>query len=256
MILDEVKEAFVKDLMKQGKRSDERGLLDYRDIRVTKGFLPNAEGSALCQIGDTKVLAGVKIALATPYPDRPDEGAFVVNSEFCPVAHPEFRAGPPDERSIELARVVDRGIRSAECIDLKGLFLEEEKVLGVFLDLYTLDHCGNLIDAAALAGMAALTDCKMPKYEDGALVRTEYKGNLELARKVAACSFEKIGGQFVLDATGEEETASEGRLTLSTCDGDLVCSAQKSGRIGVKKDELLNLVDIAVEKGAMLRSKV
>ncbi|OIO28774.1 RNA-binding protein [Candidatus Micrarchaeota archaeon CG_4_10_14_0_2_um_filter_60_11] len=256
MILDEVKETYIKDLLKQGKRGDERGLMDYREIKLTKGYIPNAEGSALCQIGDTKVLVGVKIDLSTPYPDRPTEGSFSVNAEFCPMSHPDFRPGPPNEQSIELARVVDRGIRSAECIDLNGLFLEEGKALGVFTDVYVLDHCGNLIDTAALAAMAALTNCRMPKYEDGKLVRTEFNGNLKLARKVAACSFEKIGDKFIVDANSAEETASDGRLTLSTCDGDLVCAAQKSGKVGVSKAELMQLVDAAFEKGKWLRAKL
>jgi len=71
MILDEVKETYIKDLLKQGKRGDERGLMDYREIKLTKGYIPNAEGSALCQIGDTKVLVGVKIDLSTRTPTDP-----------------------------------------------------------------------------------------------------------------------------------------------------------------------------------------
>jgi len=256
MILDEVKEAYVKALLKKGKRPDERDFLEYRPIKIEKGLLPNAEGSALARIGDTKVLCGVKFDVFEPFPDRPDEGVFIVGSEFSPMAHPEFMPGPPNEHSIELSRVVDRGIRSAEVIDLAKLFREEGKVLAAFIDLYVLDHCGNLIDAAALAAMAALTTAKVPRHEDEALIRTEFEGPLPLARKVAACSFEKIDGQLILDATNQEEVASDGRLSISTCDGDLICAGQKSGRAGFSKKELLDLVDLAIEKGKELRELV
>ncbi|MFH1199666.1 MAG: RNA-binding protein [Candidatus Micrarchaeota archaeon] len=256
MILDEIKEAYVKDLLAKGKRADGRGLLDYRQVKITKGIIPNAEGSAMAELGDTKVLCGVKFDVMKPYADRPTEGVFTVQAEFLPLAHPEFEAGPPKEGSIELARVVDRGIRSAEALDVKDWLLEEEKVLGAFLDIYILDHCGNLIDAASLAAMAALLDAKVPKYEEGKLVRGEFKGPLPLARKVASCSFEKIGASTVLDATDEEEVASDGRLTLATSDGDFLVCAQKSGAAGFSEKEIMDLMDISLEKGRALRSLV
>ncbi|MFH1106287.1 MAG: RNA-binding protein [Candidatus Micrarchaeota archaeon] len=254
MILDKIKESYVKDLLAKDKRADGRGLLDYRQVKITKGMIPNAEGSALVELGDTKVLCGVKFDVMDPYRDRPTEGVFTVQAEFLPLAHPKFESGPPNEHSIELSRVVDRGIRSAEVLDVKSWQLEEGKVLGAFMDLYMLDHCGNLIDTAAMAAMAALTDAKVPKYEEGKMVRGEFKGALPLARKVAACSFEKIGKKMIVDATDEEEVASDGRLTLATSDGDFLVCSQKSGAAGFTDTEVLDLLDIAFEKGRQLRS--
>lgn len=256
MVLSEVKEAFVKDLIAKGKRADGRGFLEYREIRVEKNLLPNAEGSALACIGDTKVLAGIKFDLGEPFPDRLDEGLFMVGAEFSPIAHPEFYAGPPDENSIELARVIDRGIRSAKVIDLKKLGAvtgSKEKVFGLFLDLHILDHFGNLIDCASLAAMAALSATRLPKYDaDGAggekIIREEFVGPLEIGCKVVSCSFEKIDGKTVVDASFEEELASDGRLTLSTASDELVCAAQKSGRAGFTEREVLDLIDVALEK--------
>ena len=256
MIVDEIKTDYIKDLIKDGKRADDRGLLDYREIKVTKDYIPNADGSALVQMGDTKVLSGVKFNLMKPFSDRPKEGVFMVNSEFCVLAHPEYYPGPPSIKAIELARVVDRGIRSAECIDVKKFYLEEDKVLGIFVDLYVLDNCGNLQDASALAAMAALKNTKVPKYEDGAIVRGEYEGQLELTRSVASCTFEQINGKLVIDATEPEELASEGRMTWGVSDGDLACSGQKSGRAGLSKDDLMQTLDITIEKSAWLRSQI
>ncbi len=255
MILDEVKAAYHKDLISRSKRADERGMLDYRPIKVEQNLLQNTEGSALAHIGSTKVLAGVKFDLMAPFADRPDEGVIMVNGEFPPLAHPEFEAGPPNEESIELARVVDRGIRSAEAIDLKKLGEtkdEEGRVLGVFVDLYVLDHNGNMIDTAALAAMAALSCARIPKVESNKLIRTESTGPLPLSRKVVTCSFSSIAGRIVLDATDEEETASDGRLTLGVTDDGLLCAGQKSGAAGFTKAQILDMADIALEKRSQL----
>ena len=89
-----------------------------------------------------------------------------VNAELVPLASPTYEPGPPDETSIELARIVDRGIRESKAIDTEKLCIEPgKKVFVVFVDVYVLNHDGNLIDAAALAAMSALMNTKMPNYE-------------------------------------------------------------------------------------------
>ena len=256
MLIDEVTDAFVSDLIKNGKREDGRSFLDYRNAKVETGLIPNAEGSALAQIGNSKVLCGVKFDLLNPFSDKPDDAVVMVGSEFSPMAHPDFQPGPPDERSIELARVVDRGIRSAGCVDSKAFDRTEEQVMAVFIDLHILDHCGNLIDTAALAAMAALKNAKVPKIDKEAkkLIRGDFVGSLPLKRNALTCSFEKISGKTILDATENEEVASEGRMTVGVTDDGFVCCGQKSGRTGFSKEELMNLVDVSLEKSKKLFS--
>ncbi|HIH20922.1 TPA: exosome complex protein Rrp42 [Candidatus Micrarchaeota archaeon] len=256
VILKEVTEAVVKDLMKNGKREDNRPFTEYRNAIVQKGMLQNTEGSALAQLGDTKVLCGIKFDLLAPFADRPDEAVVMVGSEFSPMANPEFQAGPPGEDSIELARVVDRAIRSAGCIDTKTLPRSKDKVMGIFIDLHILDHCGNLIDTAALAAMAALRNAKMPKLEiegeTGKLVRDEFTGPLPLTRSAITCSFEKIGGKILVDATDAEEVASDGRLTIGVTDDGFICCGQKSKAAGFQREEMMQLTDLAFEKSKAL----
>src|SRR3990172_11012866 len=130
------------------------------------GMIEKANGSAQVYLGKTKVLAGVKIQPGQPFEDTPDEGILTVNAEFVPLASPSFEAGPPDENSIELARVVDRGIRESKAIDLKKLCIDPgKKVFMIFVDVYVLDHDGNLIDAAAMAALGALVDARMRAFE-------------------------------------------------------------------------------------------
>ncbi len=92
-------------------RIDGRKLLETRKIVVEYGISKNAEGSARVKIGGTEILAGVKLALGEPYPDTPDEGALMVEAELTPMSNPEFETGPPDIQAVEMARVVDRGIK-------------------------------------------------------------------------------------------------------------------------------------------------
>ena len=87
----------VVDLILKGKRIDERGPFDYRPMTIMLGIIEKANGSAEVYLGKTKVLAGVKVEIGTPFPDTPDEGILTVNAEFVPLASPTFEAGPPDE---------------------------------------------------------------------------------------------------------------------------------------------------------------
>jgi len=251
-ILDEIKKDYVTDLMKKNKRPDDREFLEYRPCTVEKGIFPSAEGSARVKLGKTQVVAGVKIDLGTPFKDRPDEGVLSTTAELLPLASPTFEPGPPDEGAIELARIVDRGIRSSNAIDLTSLFVEQDKVLMVFVDVYILDHDGNLIDASALAAMAALLNTRLPKIEGGHLIRTESTEKLKVSQKVVACTFSKIDSHIVLDPGLDEEKAMSTRMTIATTP-DYVCAIQKGGRGAFTKEELFNLVDVSFEKGNELR---
>jgi len=165
-IVVRVKQKQIAQLIAKGKRLDGRGLTDYREIKIEQGIIERAEGSARVLLGKTEVMAGVKIETGEPFPDTPNEGVLTVNAELVPLASPTFEPGPPDENSIELARVVDRGIRESKAIELEKLCITPgKKVFVIFVDIYVLNHDGNLIDASSLAAMAALLNTKMFNYE-------------------------------------------------------------------------------------------
>lgn len=255
MVLQEVQREMLANMLAQGRRMDERGKYDFRNVSVQKGVLTTAEGSALAQIGDSKVLCSVKFGEMTPFPDRPTEGVFMVMAEFLPLASSSFEPGPPSPESIELARVVDRGIRSAEVIDTKSMFIEEGKVLAIFIDLYVMDHGGNLTDTAALAAAAALADTKVPKVVEGKIVRGDYVGPLKMPDKPLTCTFIKVGDHLLLDPMREEERAGECKLTVGTVDGYVVCM-QKSGPGSLTKADVMECVDVALRKGNELRNLI
>ncbi len=107
--------------MDTGKRIDGRTLTDYREFTIEQGVIEKAEGSARVFLGKTQILVGVKVETGEPFPDTPNEGVMTVNAELVPLASPTYETGPPDETSIELARIVDRGIRESKAIDTEKL---------------------------------------------------------------------------------------------------------------------------------------
>ncbi|MCC7570255.1 exosome complex protein Rrp42 [Candidatus Micrarchaeota archaeon] len=251
-ILNELRKNAFIDIIKKGKRLTDRDFFDYREINIEKDVIDTAAGSALVRIGETQVLAAIKFAVGEPYSDRPDEGVFSTNAEFVPFANPSFESGPPDENSIELARVVDRAIRSAEIVDVKSFVLDDGKVLMMFIDLWILDDQGNITDAAGLAAMGALLCTKIPKYENGVLVREGKLKDLAPKGIVTSHTFGKIADKLYVDAVLDEDVASEGKITYGVMD-DKIVSVQKSGEAGFSKDELFEIMDIAFKKHSELK---
>ena len=124
MEISKIMKKKIEELIEKGKRIDERELLEYRDIEIKTGVSAKAEGSAWVKVGDTEVIAGVKLDAVEPYRDSPDSGNLAVGAELSPMASDRFELGAPDIQAIELARLVDRGVRNSECIDFKKLCIK------------------------------------------------------------------------------------------------------------------------------------
>ena len=249
----------IHEILLKGKRIDERGPSDYRPLTITLGTVEKANGSAQVYLGKTKVLAGVKVQTGTPFEDTPNEGILSVNAEFVPLAYPTFEAGPPDENSIELARVVDRGIRESKAIDLQKLCIEAGKrVFMVFVDVYILDHDGNLIDAAGMAALGALVNSTMQEFEvkNGEVRYKDSKMALPIQNYPVPITSVKIGNSVVVDPCLEEEQVMSCRLTVTTGKNDDVCAMQKGGLGTFTPEEIKQIVSSTIQKSRDLRAKI
>ena len=251
-VMEDLRKDYVYDLIDSGKRIDNRGFQDYREITVERDVIDKAEGSALVKIGDTAVLVGVKVEPGEPFPDTPNLGVIMTNAELRPGASPDFEPGPPGENSIELARVVDRGIRGSEALNLEKLCIEPgEKVWMTFIDIHILDNDGNLIDAAALGAIASLLKLRIPTERHG-LTGDDM---LSPSETPVAVSIIDVGGNFLVDPCLYEENAASSKLTvISNSDGTL-SGLQKSGNGGLKQEQIEAMVKIGIEKGQELREK-
>ena len=249
----------IEQQIEKGTRLDERGLLDTREIKIEQGVIEKAEGSARVLLGKTEVLVGVKVQTGEPFPDTPDDGVMTVNAELVPVASPHFEPGPPDENSIELARVVDRGIRESQAVDTKKLCIESgKKVFVVFVDVYVLNHDGNLIDASALAAMAALMNTKMPNFEikAGELKIKQGYTPLPMKSHPITVTIGKINNKLIVDPWLEEESIMDSRITFAINEAGNICAIQKGGSSYFTPQQILEALNIALDKAAELRKKL
>ena len=252
-IVPEITRKSITKLINQGERPDGRAFDEYRDIIVEPGVITKAEGSARVRLGDTQVIVGIKPSIGSPFPDTPDVGVLMTNCEMLPMADPGFEPGPPSPDSVELARVVDRGIRESQLVDLDKLCISEgEKVWMLFIDLHILDYDGNLFDACNLAVMSALMDCRLPSVtltEDGEVeIDEENTVPLSINDRLSLSTFVKIGDGIVLDPSLDEERILDARLTVGISEeGNCVCSMQKGGSEPLTRDEILDSVHTAFE---------
>lgn len=254
VIIPNIQRKRILEYLKEGKRFDGRALDEFRELNVEMNISENSEGSCSVKIGNTEVYAGVKMAIVTPYADGPAEGTLSVGMELGPMADDDFQSGPPSIDSIEIARVIDRGIRESKLIDFEKLcIVSGEKVWQVSVDLYAVNNDGNLFDAAGLAAVTALANAKIPVYDEKEGRAKHELSNVSVPiRKENMCfnvTIHKIGDAFILDPTKEEEAISDFRLSmaLGNNDGEPMISAMQKGNFGgiteADMESILKLVE-------------
>jgi exosome complex component RRP42 len=252
MIIDKRK---IIDTMTKGARLDGRKLDEFRKLKIEYGVVKTAEGSARVTLGDTVVLAGVKMEVSKPYPDTPDQGGLMVGAELLPLSSPDFESGPPSDWAIEVARVVDRGIRESHAIDVHELVIKKgESAWTVIADICIINDAGNILDASSIAVLAAMKDAKLPKL-DGEVVdyKTLTKEKLPMKGLPIAVTVYKIGKELFVDPSDEEERQVDARLTITTIEGDTICSLQKGGEATFTIAEIEKMIDIATKHAKVLR---
>jgi len=250
--------AHINEALKKGVRLDGRKKEEYRKIEIRTGVIATAEGSALVKCGDTEVIAGVKLGIGEPYPDSPDEGVLIVGSELLPLSNPEFETGPPSIDAIEVARVIDRGIREGKTINTKKLCIEKgECVWTVMIDVLPLNYDGNLIDIGGIAALAALKDAKMLEVNDNKVVygkRT--KQSLPIMSMPVPVTILKIGDNLIVDPTEAEEAVLDARLTVSILEDGTLCALQKGGDASLSVKDINEMINLAVKKSQDIRRKI
>ena len=260
VIIEQLKREKILDLLSQGKRIDGRGLYDQRPLSIETGAIPKANGSARVKLGDTEIVTGVKIQPDKPFPDLGDKGILICTAEILPLADPKAEPGPPGEEVIELARVVDRGIRETEMLDLKQLVLIKDKsVIGIFVDSSVLNTDGNLFDACSYAAVAAILSCTVPKYEikDEAPVLVEGVTSKPPIKTIpVSVTMARIGEHIIVDPTADEEACMNARITITTNSDSNICALQKGGSDGFTVEQLLKCSEIALSVGTKIRKQL
>ena len=261
MKTSKITENRIKEYLSKGKRFEGKRLLEeFRELDIELNVSKNAEGSARVKMGKTEVIVGIKMNVSEPYPDSPDKGNLMVTSELLPLSSPRFELGPPKIESIELARVIDRAIRESKFIDLEKLCIKKgEKVWTVFIDIYSINDDGNLLDAAGLGAMIALKNAKIPKYDEKkekVIYGESSNKSLPVKNEVPlSITFHKIGDSIIIDPTREEEDVSETRVTIGSHKG-VISSMQKGNSKELSEEEMYSILDLLDKTWKNLYSKV
>ena len=195
-------------------RNDARENSDLREIKFTRNWLNNAEGSVLVEFGNTRVLC---VASFTPGVPRwlKDSGKGWVTSEYAMLPRAthtrsdrESVKGKLGGRTQEISRLVGRSLRSI--VDMKEL---GENTIVIDCDVLQAD--GGTRTAAITGAYVALADAIAWAKEKGHI---SAKAN-PLSDSVSAVSVGIIDGVPMLDLCYEEDVRADTDMNV-VCSGD------------------------------------
>lgn len=259
-IINSLKKEQIVQMLEQDRRPDGRALDEFRKISIEPGAIPKANGSARVKVGNTEIVCGVKIQPDRPFPDAGDRGIFICTAEMLPLSHPTVETGPPGPDVIELARVVDRGIRESHMISVEDLVIEKNKsVVGVFADSVVVDYGGNLFDACSFAATAALLSTTSPRWEMVDDVPTKVDAaeeRLPVTTIPVSVTMGRIGDRIIVDPNADEWSCMNARITITTNSDGNICALQKGGVDGFTFEQIAECGKISARKGAEIREQL
>ncbi|KAG5635870.1 hypothetical protein H0H81_009828 [Sphagnurus paluster] len=254
---------FLFHSLKESLRLDGRLAMEIRTPVLTFG----AElGWVECALGKTRVLAQVEGKMVKPPPERPFEGLITIHSEISPMASTEYEPGRPSDEEVTITRMLDKVLKRSDAVDKESLcILAGQRVWHLRLTLHFLSDAGNMLDCACLAGMVALKHFRRPDVE---VVGDEVTVHEPTERAPIPLAIHHTPFCFtfaffhdpaippILDPTQLEQRLSAGLLSVALNPQRELCVLQKLGGVPLDTDEVVKIVNIAVEKARDLNSIV
>jgi ribonuclease PH len=197
-------------------RTDGRATGDIRPLKVEMGYLEWAEGSALLEMGKTRVLVAASFEPKVPR-FLQGTGTGWVTAEYAMLPRAtavrtsrEVQAGRPSGRTQEIQRLVGRSLRSVTALERMG-----ECTITIDCDVLQAD--GGTRTASITAGYLAMAQAVRGLVERGDLKQEV------LTDSVAAVSAGIVGDDILLDLAYEEDARAEVDFNVvMTGTGDLV----------------------------------
>jgi ribonuclease PH len=181
---------------------DGRGAADLRPLKVEMGYLEWAEGSALLEMGKTRVLASASFEPKVPRWLQ-GTGTGWVTAEYAMLPRAtavrtsrEVQSGRPSGRTQEIQRLVGRSLRSVAALDRMG-------ECAIWIDCDILQADGGTRTASITAGYLALAQAVGRLQDEGALP------DGVLMDAVAAVSVGIVGEDLLLDLCYQEDAKAE-----------------------------------------------
>lgn len=222
------------------KRADGRAAEALRPIRIEVGPMKFAQGSALIEVGDTRVLVSATLEhRVPPFLINTDKGWATAEYAMLPCATPgrstrEVSRGRPSGRSSEIQRLIGRSLRAV--LDLKAL---TEHTLTIDCDVLQAD--GGTRTASITGAYVAATQTLGRAFLQGDLLSWPFIG------QVAAVSVGIVGAEPLLDLDAAEDQSAEVDMNIvATADGRVVEIQGTGEERSFSREELDRLVDLAL----------
>lgn len=201
------------------KRGDGRRPSDLRPVKIHRGYLKNAEGSALIEMGGTRVICAATVEERVP-PFLRNSGRGWVTAEYNMLPRSsheriqrEVTRGHVGGRTHEIQRLIGRSLRAVTRLDMLG----ERQIL---IDCDVLEADGGTRTASITGSFVALVDAIRWLRK-----RVDLPGS-PLKDFVAAVSVGIVKGTPVLDLNYEEDSKAEVDMNLIITGGGRLVEIQ------------------------------
>jgi len=193
-------------------RTDGRRADELREVRITPGFMPYAEGSALIELGRTRVVCTATLEDRVP-PFRRNTGQGWLTAEYSMLPRAtqqrtqrETGRGGPTGRTHEIQRLIGRSLRAVTNLQRLG-----ERTITLDCDVIQADG-GTRTASITGAYVALVLACRR-------LVKENRLASSPVRGEVAAVSVGLVGGAALLDLKYDEDSRAEVDMNV-VCTGD------------------------------------
>ncbi len=226
-------------------RSDGRRVDELRSVRITPGYLPHAEGSALIEMGQTRVICAASVEDRVP-PFLRGRGQGWVTAEYAMLPRAtlqrtsrEVGRGGPSGRTHEIQRLIGRSIRAVVDMGLMG-----ERTITLDCDVLQADG-GTRTASITGAYVAFALACRH-------ILKAGKISRLPIKNEVAAISVGILNGTPILDLDYMEDSKAEVDMNI-ICSGDgrfieVQGTAEREPFTREEMDKLFELARIGVEQ--------
>lgn len=220
-------------------RYDGRKDNELRKVKITRNYIKYAEGSALVEYGNTKVICTASLDDKVP-PFRKGTGEGWVTAEYSMLPRSTQVRNVRDisklklnGRANEIQRLIGRSLRSV--VDLK--LLGERTIL---IDCDVVQADGGTRTASITGGFVALMDaCSW-------LLNKKMISEIPIQRFVAAVSTGLVNGRELLDLCYEEDSTATVDMNVVMTDAGQLIEVQATGEMCPFSRQSMNtMLDLA-----------
>lgn len=230
-------------------RSDGRAPDELRPVAIRTNFNKHAEGSALIEVGDTRVICTASVQeKVPPFLYRTGRGWITAEYGMLPRAttdrtEREAAKGKQGGRTMEIQRLIGRSLRAAVNHELLG-----ERTIWIDCDVLQAD--GGTRTASITGSYVALVLALGRLYTSGTMA------NWPVVDFIAAISVGMIGGVPMLDLNYEEDSkAGTDMNVVATDKGRFVELQGTAESASFSEEEMLLMVGLAKNGIAQLVEK-